>query len=1331
MNGTKKLIAWILAVCLLIGTPMSLDVAAVGTTSATDFQVAHAVVVPDEWIENSATLAQYKGKLILPYFTGGSISNVYDNNTSTDASASGQKSNFGMKPEDTMYTALRIAIINPANGYCPGNADGGPLVWTVQMDIDSTGEISTGPNNYYARLTGSLSKDKLPTSLTAAQKAKYTSNIDTLPEILMLAKDMDRLAQFRIYEQGTFPTTNGIVESYYELGTLTQLAGNETCTASGNKSTTASNNKYDCAAVPLLTVDDCLQMTRADYIRESGVLRITFNENPAYGGRGNAWVTGSMRVINSKGQMVYEGTDGAYTTTKTDGYTALEYTDGMDLESVISWRLSARSVYDYTLNDAQIAAYTELTEKAAALNAKNDGETYSVVYALVEKATDAGRGESANNRYVDSIWNSGKPMLANYGNKSLGVVDIAAQPIVAHDEDPAIGPEDCATIVSIVADELRSCKVTVTFDRAMHLESTKEIYMTYKADPNLNDEGFWQIGISTMAYVKNESYKTVEGKEYSTQFEIQFNRQFLADGAPFMPTNTGVRFCEYNYGGTSEQNNGMITTDYIHDEQGIGLRATVTGGGNHDLAWCAVTPSIDEIRVVAATPINANQIRLNFSLPVTLADVSGITVGGQAVTAETTESGDSWILNIAQAGDVVVSDGAFKTVMGDLNVPAATLTLTDTVTAATSDLVNGKAYNFMNADTGRDLAVGDIDEFTAVAVGNGWYLKSGDRYLDLTADLPTLTDIAIVYRIEEIAYGRHQIVVDNGAVIDTDEGSDNVATLGMNTLTNDAMYTGWLLTESGAQRPMKVLFIGASRTYGTTTDTFMHGWRDTFTENLVDYLDGRVIAVGSQLSGVTAITDAAMLRHEGRPGWMAIDYVNDPPKLGLMQIVDAVLAKYEPDVNFLDVGGNDLAYADKNAVVNGTGGELDRLLDNYAQLLYKLMPPLSDNGALLSSASFPAQTTNSSYQAREILIAAQFEMVEDMRDAGYSAYCNNANPGWPSDGWCSDGHHSESGDAHVAARFIENFKGIYDENGIKRTFTVSTNVIEGIEIVPEAGCSSPVMVGLPYSFTLSVSDKIEEAPVVKVNGEEIDPIDGVYTVDDLFANVQIDVTSRPDLQTILDEAEPNSTVKLTRHIDTLRKKTIVVPAGITLDLNGYTVKVNNFLSFGSVIDSSNGEGVLEISNDTTKAFFCLQQDNAALPLYDTELGGYRLFTYSINSKTPRTPDGTSVKFGFNLTFNNTDAYALLGSDANVSVSMGLYVSSTATPFYYTFTQTTLSAYGAAVLADPSGVDTYVIVLTLLNVDALADGTVIEAVPTISTAAKTAKSATIQQHTVGA
>jgi len=95
---------------------------------------------------------------------------------------------------------------------------------------------------------------------------------------------------------------------------------------------------------------------------------------------------------------------------------------------------------------------------------------------------------------------------------------------------------------------------------------------------------------------------------------------------------------------------------------------------------------------------------------------------------------------------------------------------------------------------------------------------------------------------------------------------------------------------------------------------------------------------------------------------------------------------------------------------------------------------------------------------------------------------------------------------------------------------------------------------------------------------------------------------------------------------------LTIPAGVTLDLNGYCLKAETLVSFGDIIDTA-GTGSLVVGD------FVLS-DNSYLPVFDSENGCYRFFAYSLEALGVRAGEGTAV-FGFALNFADPAAYTLL------------------------------------------------------------------------------------------
>ncbi len=107
-------------------------------------------------------------------------------------------------------------------------------------------------------------------------------------------------------------------------------------------------------------------------------------------------------------------------------------------------------------------------------------------------------------------------------------------------------------------------------------------------------------------------------------------------------------------------------------------------------------------------------------------------------------------------------------------------------------------------------------------------------------------------------------------------------------------------------------------------------------------------------------------------------------------------------------------------------------------------------------------------------------------------------------------------------------------------------------------------------------------------------------------------------------------------------------AGAVLDLNGYTLTVNSVLTFstGAILDSSEAANGLLVIRDADGNM--ISPDNAQLPVYDSEAGGYRFFSVTV---TPKAITGGN-KYWFTVDVENFEKfYALILSGAEVAIQV--------------------------------------------------------------------------------
>jgi hypothetical protein len=218
------------------------------------------------------------------------------------------------------------------------------------------------------------------------------------------------------------------------------------------------------------------------------------------------------------------------------------------------------------------------------------------------------------------------------------------------------------------------------------------------------------------------------------------------------------------------------------------------------------------------------------------------------------------------------------------------------------------------------------------------------------------------------------------------------------------------------------------------------------------------------------------------------------------------------------------------------------------------------------------------------------------------------------------------------------------------------------------------------------------------------------------------------LQALLNLATAGTTVTLQADHNTLGTGLVRVPAGVTLDLNGHAVKADNILVFGSIIDSTQGEGALIVDARGTTI---IMPTNPMLPLYDSAVGGYRFFNVTVTNKTPQSGEGF-VKYGFNLKFGSQDAYRLLldSANADVTLSTAIAITGNAT-LNYVFGHSILATYAQSVLDNMARENNFVVTLKISGLEKLTEGATVTATPSLTSDLGVIKTGNAQTYTYGA
>lgn len=130
------------------------------------------------------------------------------------------------------------------------------------------------------------------------------------------------------------------------------------------------------------------------------------------------------------------------------------------------------------------------------------------------------------------------------------------------------------------------------------------------------------------------------------------------------------------------------------------------------------------------------------------------------------------------------------------------------------------------------------------------------------------------------------------------------------------------------------------------------------------------------------------------------------------------------------------------------------------------------------------------------------------------------------------------------------------------------------------------------------------------------------------------------LDDAVEAAKAGDTIVLMDNV-TVADPFFILDAGVTLDLSGYTLTVENYLlPYGTVMDSAvENKGKLVV--DADKVLGSDLDSEEYMPLYNDAVGGYQFYKYTFRHVERNTNNDDTVMYSVGLKFDNDEAFTLL------------------------------------------------------------------------------------------
>ena len=286
----------------------------------------------------------------------------------------------------------------------------------------------------------------------------------------------------------------------------------------------------------------------------------------------------------------------------------------------------------------------------------------------------------------------------------------------------------------------------------------------------------------------------------------------------------------------------------------------------------------------------------------------------------------------------------------------------------------------MNCDTGRLITDSNGNtQFNMTQENDMTYFTDADgKYLDLSGNRAELSNRSVSYFVTTLSMNRSQIQLSNKKyVFDTDEGSSNEAAIATNN-EGTAISCAWFITPVENGRPLRILCLGDSLTYGVDLDLGgtsnpRVAYRQTLSRNLIDYF-GSVAFVGNVDKYTTSINDPYLYRHSGYSGYVIEDVYHVDQHPGIKPMVDDMMAKYQPDIVIMMLGTNDL-------VLSLMTGDI---IPRWENLVRQIEGQLPDNGLILCATLPPLLNSTKEPMFNEKMQARLRELANEGLKIGFA-----------------------------------------------------------------------------------------------------------------------------------------------------------------------------------------------------------------------------------------------------------------------------------------------------------------------------------------------------------